>query len=403
MSMLHWIRQENLPNLIIFVHGLNGGNKTWNYDKEISFPSLLFEEESLSDSHDIVCFEYFTTFTNMLGKGKSFIQRVIKSIKKSQKNLPIFEIAELLRGELITNLIEYENVVIVAHSMGGLVVKSCFLQQMENDRLSNIKGYISLAVPHSGSVAASLGSHISKNIQIKDLSLLSGPIDTLTREWLHAPFKPECYYIYGTNDNVVDKKSALPVDATRDLTMAVNDSHTSICKPSNKKETVYKAVLQKILEFSTTGKKDLNLEPFVDKNQYDDDFFVIKLIIADVHNKIQGHAKEYFYNAELARKIFTSDNDRKTLSELYLRIKNIYQEEYEHYLVNDTPTDSLVSSVHAKIMTENNSYLSTTISDLDNIHKKGMLHQLANKLDLEVIWSDNTDIESLRSSGKDNV
>jgi hypothetical protein len=31
------------------------------------------------------------------------------------------------------------------------------------------------------------------------------------------------------------------------------------------------------------------------------------MIVADVHGDISKHAKEYYYNAELARNIFTSD------------------------------------------------------------------------------------------------
>ncbi|MGQ7187575.1 ABC-three component system protein [Escherichia sp. HC-CC] len=52
------------------------------------------------------------------------------------------------------------------------------------------------------------------------------------------------------------------------------------------------------------------------------------MIVADIHQDIAMHAKEYYYNAELARNIFTSDYDRKLLGHLYSKIREIYRNKH---------------------------------------------------------------------------
>ena len=190
MSMLQWVREEKSPNLILFVHGLQGGVETWKYDDETSFPSLLANDKEISETHDIACFDYFTYISTTYGAAKSWYSKIFKTSKKTKKNLPIQEIAELLNTEIKINLNEYSNIVIVAHSMGGLVTKSCILKQIDEEQFTTVKGIISLAVPHSGAKIANIGGLVSKNIQVKELGVLSDTIDELSRGWLHTPNKP---------------------------------------------------------------------------------------------------------------------------------------------------------------------------------------------------------------------
>lgn len=124
--MIVWEKKENKPNAILFVHGLKGGQETWSYSENITFPKLLASEPQLADRFDIGCFNYFTTFTNTYGVSKSLFSRLFGSMKKVRKNLPITEIAELLRTEFYVNLNECERVIIIAHSMGGACLKSMY-------------------------------------------------------------------------------------------------------------------------------------------------------------------------------------------------------------------------------------------------------------------------------------
>lgn len=400
MSMISWVVKEKNPSAVIFVHGLKGGLETWSYDEQVSFPKLLASDPLLAGRYDIGCFDYFTTFTNTYGVTKSIYERIFGSRKSLRKNLPITEIAQLLRTEFDVNLCDYEKVFIIAHSMGGLVSKACILGHLEETQSTAVKGFISLAVPHTGAKIANIGSFLSSNVQLADLNVLSDAVYDLSREWVSATAPPPTKYIYGAHDKYVDKKSALAIESLKKDSFAFDEDHNSICKPKSHDETIYKAVVKYIIEFETLYKPPLIVKEFQDNNQYDDHFFVLKMVIADVHDGIAGHAKGYFFNAEEARKVFTSDHDKQLLSVLYGKVKEVYQQEFEYHIANKTTPDQFVQSVHAKIMTEESAYLKTVLAELDGVHKKGMIHQLANKGDASIVWSANTKLDEILARGE---
>ncbi|UEM40638.1 ABC-three component system protein [Pectobacterium aquaticum] len=395
MSMLEWKRKNGTDSLVLFIHGLKGGSDTWSFNKSISFPILLCGDIEL-ENYDIACFEYFTNFTNLFGNKTGMLRRLFNNTKKREINLPVSEISQLLVTEMDLHLGQYNNIIIIAHSMGGLIAKSCILKLINYERSRNIKGFISLAVPHFGSTIANImSSLVTKNIQISDLSVFSNETDALNRDWLNANNLPKAKFVYGTNDNIVKKQSALPLHIQEKDYIAVNEDHQSICKPESIENNVYAVVKKFIIEISNEESDRLTQAEFIDENQYDNEFFVLKLMLADVHNDFTNHAKEYYYNAELARNLFTSDYDRNLLGKIYRQIKSLYQTQYQLALSNRLSSDQLVASIHSKIDQEDKKELSTVLSNLDSLHKKGMLHQLANKLNRDVIWSADTTVESL--------
>ena len=395
MSMIDWVTCENKKKLILFVHGLKGGGDTWRYDENTYFPEMLSKEIGIEDEFDIACFNYFTTFTNTYGVSKSIFRNFFSSVKAIKKNLPITELAELLGAEFEVHLNEYEKIIIIAHSLGGLISKACILKQLRETEVSPVTGFISLAVPHSGANIANIGSLISSNVQLKDLSVMSTFVDQFNREWIDSATKPPTKYIYAAHDPFVDKKSALAIGSQKTDSIAVDEDHFTICKPKDNKQTVYKAVVNYIKQFDDLKKEKLEIKELVDENQYDDHMFVLKIILADVHQVISKHAKSYFFNAEEARKIFSSENDRKILAQLYSKIENVYSQEYEYHIAHKTTPDIFIQSVHKRIFDERNEYLKCALSQLEDQHKKGMLHQMADKNDLSIVWSTDTTLEAL--------
>jgi len=396
MSMVEWVRREKNQNLVVFVHGLTGGMGTWTFDENVSFPTLMATDSRL-DGFDIACFNYFTTFTNMYGVSKSFVARFFSSLKSFKKNLPIDELGDLLKTEFSVNFSKYKKVIIIAHSMGGLISKHCILQQIEHDGRTPVAGFISLAVPHQGAEAASWAVLISSNAHIGDLKVLGETIDRLNRSWSQCAIKPEVMYVYGAHDFIVKKNSAISTDTSKAAGVAVDEDHIGICKPKNIEQTVYVATVNFIEELSTKFANHLGKIEFVDNRQYDDQFFVLKLILAEVSEVLTGSAKEYFFNAEEAKKRFSSDHDRELLQKLYEDINTLYKLEYEHHIANATTTTQLVQRVHQKIFDVQDGYLKTTISQLRDRHKMGMIHQLANKEDTKVVWSEATTIDTLKA------
>ena len=401
--MIEFVSQKNKKNLILFVHGFCGGDLTWKNGEARSFPELLSDDFEVSENYDIAHFSYFTKLLNIFakaGKVSNFVKRMFgTSHGKLAKNISIEEIGNLLRTEIRFKLQAYDNIIVVAHSMGGLVTKSAITKDIEEKTPSKIKLFISLAVPHQGAEAATFGKLISDNLQIEGLSPLNDFIHKINDEWLKTSLRPTTKYFYGVHDSVVKKTSAVPIDKEKSDPIPVDEDHTSITKPEDSSSTTVIAVKQIMLDFEKNdpGISKLELKQLKDEADFDDELFVIKLISADIHNTTIREAKEAFLNAEYIRKIFSSASDQKRLVELYTKIRKVYQNSYTKYIHDGIPNSGLLlADVHETIIKEDKSFLDTFILFINAIHKQGMLHQLANSKDENIWWTKDGSIDSLR-------
>lgn len=401
--MIEFVSQQNKKNLILFVHGFCGGEATWRNGEARSFPELFSDDLQISENYDIAHFSYFTKLLNLFakaGKVSTLVKRMFRtSHVKLANNISIEEIGNLLRTEIRFKLQKYDNIIVVAHSMGGLVTKSAITKDVEEKTPSKIKLFISLAVPHQGADAATFGKLISDNLQIEGLSPLNDFIHKINDEWLKTSLRPATKYFYGVHDSVVKKTSAVPIDKEKSDAISVDEDHTSITKPANPVCTIVVAVKQIILDFEKNdpGLSTLELKQLEDETDFDDELFVLKLISADIHSTTIREAKEAFLNAEYIRKIFSSTSDQKRLSELYAKIRKIYQSSYTKYIHDGIPNSGLLlADVHENIIKEDKNFLDTFILFINAIHKQGMLHQLANSKDENIWWVKDGSIDSLR-------
>ncbi|MEP4545490.1 MAG: ABC-three component system protein [Saccharospirillum sp.] len=401
--MIEFISQQNKKNLILFVHGFCGGEATWRNGEARSFPELFSDDLEISENYDIAHFSYFTKLLNLFakaGKVSTLVKRIFRtSHGKLANNISIEEIGNLLRTETRFKLQTYDNIIVVAHSMGGLVTKSAITKDIEEKTPSKIKLFISLAVPHQGAEAATFGKLISDNLQIEGLSPLNDFIHKINDEWLKTSLRPATKYFYGVHDLVVKKTSAVPIDNEKSDAISVDEDHTSITKPEDPASTIVMAVKQLILDFEKNdpGISALELKQLEDETDFDNELFVLKLISADIHNTTIREAKEAFLNAEYIRKIFSSASDQKRLAELYKKIRKVYQNSYTKYIHDGIPNSGLLlADVHEKIIKEDKNFLDTFILFINAIHKQGMLHQLANSKDENIWWVKDGSIDSLR-------
>ena len=402
--MIEFIAQNNKKNLILFVHGFCGGESTWRNGEEKSFPELFSEDSEISENYDVAQFSYFTKLLNLFakaGKVSTLVKRMFgTSHGKLTKNISIEEIGNLLRTEIRFRLQAYDNIVVIAHSMGGLVTKSAITKDIEDKIPSKIKLFVSLAVPHQGAEAATLGKLISDNLQIEGLSPLNQFIHKISDYWLKTSLRPTTKYFYGVHDSVVLKTSAAPIDKEKSDIISVDEDHTSITKPESAASTTYISVRQIILDFEKNdpGISNIELQQLEDETDFDDELFVLKLLTADIHKTSIREAKEVFLNAEYIRKIFSSASDQKRLAELYSKIRKVYQTSYSKYVHDGIPNSGLLLvDVHETILNEDKKFLDTFIPFINAIHKQGMLHQLANSTDEDIWWIKDGSIDSLRT------
>ena len=125
--MISFIQKNDNKNLILFIHGLTGSNETWkNEVTKNTFPELLLKDDVIKNNFDIAYFEYYSSFLNIKEK-LSIFKSLISNDKSTPKNISVSEISDLLNTRINYELENYQSIVIIAHSMGGLIAKKLYL------------------------------------------------------------------------------------------------------------------------------------------------------------------------------------------------------------------------------------------------------------------------------------
>lgn len=225
--------------LVLFVHGLGGsryGRKsTWG-----RFPAFVFED---MPSADVGLYEYRTLFGRL---------RFWKSIALRQE-AEIF--ADLIRDELRG----YASIVLVGHSMGGLLCKAAIARLHDNNEreaLSRVGGLMLMATPQLGSIrvpkwlawlshdfrvlkphndfVASVNEKFENNV-CSDERAIGVENQVVISTWA----------VRGASDFWVDQLSAgLGLVSSR--RKRARGSHKEIVKPSDKTNDVYQWVKSKL-------------------------------------------------------------------------------------------------------------------------------------------------------------
>ena len=404
--MLDFKSKNNKDCLVVFVHGFLGGKETWHNSNKQSFSELLLTSQDIAANFDFAEFNYFTKLihSKKLSAISKFLQNLIYKVNSPATfNISIDELASILSSELRIKAKQYKKIVLVAHSMGGLVSKSCILSAIRDGVGPIIDGFISLAVPHSGVELATLGHLVSKNVQISDLKPLGKTLKYLNHHWTQQKNLPFALYLYGAYDQVVPETSAVPTGETSKPICCECD-HFTISKPETIDDTVYLAVLHALQDIANDFHLHnvLTIKELEDPDdKFNEELFVVKLIVADIHANVVNHAKELFFNAEYAKKLYSSNSEFDKLKELYIKIKNVYQVEFTK-LLGGTIKNShdLVASVYEKIQIHHADILSCTLPYLECMHKQGMLHQLANDLEKDIWWASEHSIKTIEEFKK---
>jgi len=404
--MITFTKQTGKKNLILFVHGFTGSLDTWKHPDHPSFPDLLASDTIISAEYDIACFEYHTVLSAILNHAKNTFKAVVAVVLRRSKGplkqlIGVDEIAALLRTQLRNTLRDYKNVCIVAHSMGGLVTKAFLVRDLEENLQSKVGLFISLAVPHQGATLATYGQLFSPNIQIQNLAPLNQIITEINDAWLKAPIRPNTRYFYGAHDIIVPKTSAIPPDKEHIDITALNEDHLSIAKPQGASSDTYIAIRNAINDYKASIPKSLEHQYLKDNSQYNNELFVLKLIIADIQQASVTDAKELFLNAEYMRKVLSSDLDKAKIEHLYERVRTLYKDSYTRFLHDGFANSGLLLvDVHEKIVAQDKELLHCLATEVNVVHKKGILHQLANASSGDIWWTRETGLEYLEEQMK---
>ncbi|KAK0705839.1 hypothetical protein B0T21DRAFT_353139 [Apiosordaria backusii] len=256
---------------ILFIHGLGGTSlRTWCWDRDLDFfwPQLWLARDL--PTARVLTYGYNTNFSS----------------KKEQASSTIGDFAtdllfRMKYGENTPERMGQVPIVVVAHSMGGLVFKKAFSQGYLNPEykeiVAMIKAVLFMATPHRGTdladtlnklLSSSLFGHSPKEY-ITQLSRRSPTIDELNETFRHHASKLSIFSFYETLTTPVGPSSVLILDKATSITGYPNETptplianHHTVCKFASPEDPNYVAVIGAIR--SVAGSPSLPLTSYSD-------------------------------------------------------------------------------------------------------------------------------------------
>lgn len=228
-----WIR-HNGPSqskgVIVFVHGVLGNSKsTWSSSKAF-WPELITRDHAF-DGQDVYVYGYPSPLRG--------------------RTLSTDDVADNLR--LVLNddgVLGYKTIIIVSHSMGGLVTRAFLLKYRYV--VPKIKLLYFFGTPTTGSPYAKLAAVISKNRQFEQMY----PMETdsyvapLQSAWLAAKMELKSYCGFETQtlygQIIVERQSATNLCTER--LDPIDENHIDMVKPLNVTSTAYRALKGALLD-----------------------------------------------------------------------------------------------------------------------------------------------------------
>lgn len=248
-AQFNYITKGSSPNLIIFVHGFMG-SPTTTFDAKLAkgWPQLISKDDEKAR---------FGPPLSSYGVG------VVEYPTGVFERLRLEDIAERVRTDLSDAGVfhDYRNIHIIAHSMGGLVVKRMFnivFARNQREREA-IKSIFLISVPSQGADAADVLKRIPFfGPQFKDLGRIEANnyLNALENDW-QRNFRerttsfPRVYCAYerkplaGFYTPVPQAFAATSCDNTP---RAENEDHFTIVTPKSRRASIYRWVRGRIIE-----------------------------------------------------------------------------------------------------------------------------------------------------------
>ncbi|KAJ3573825.1 hypothetical protein NPX13_g4564 [Xylaria arbuscula] len=239
---------------ILFIHGLGGTSlRTWCHGRDLNnlWPRLWLPYEEGFSTARILTYGYNAHFSS----------------KKEQASLAIGDFA----NDLLFRMKYSENgserlgqvpIIVVAHSMGGLVFKKAFIHGLLNDEfkdiISMIKSVLFLATPHRGTdlaetlhkiLMSSIFGHSPKDY-VAELARRSPTIDELNESFRHHASKLHIFSFYETFTTTIGPMSTLLLDKNtavlgypRETAQPLSANHHDVCKFQDRGDANYLSIL----------------------------------------------------------------------------------------------------------------------------------------------------------------
>jgi HAD superfamily phosphoserine phosphatase-like hydrolase len=217
--------------LILFVHGLGGdGPGTWG-----DFPRHIAADARLAE-YDVGFFEYPTA---------------VLKFKPWKRYPPIQTLGDALRTVIDNRYSTHRPIVVVAHSLGGLVARQYLIDGMMDDAHMSVSKLLLYGVPNTGAGLAKVATHISwHHSQLRQLCKDSDLIDLLNRAWqrLKVADRVDVRYVLGSDDRVVDEAAARGFPGNPKVDVILGRGHRSLVKPTSSDDLTFQILQNFVVE-----------------------------------------------------------------------------------------------------------------------------------------------------------
>lgn len=220
---------------IVFVHGLGGKPATtWG-----RFSDLIKADPELKDC-EIVSFGYPTS---------------LFSWPFSKKYPKIQTLSDALRTLLDVQYGDRKNLILVCHSLGGLIGRHYLVDVIKHKAELRVRGLLLYAVPNDGASLAGVGSYITwRHKQLRQLCKDSDLIRALDSDWETSEMakRVNVRYIIGALDRVVSERSARSSWGNPNVDVVADRGHIEVVKPQSADDLPYLIFRKFVLSLTTT-------------------------------------------------------------------------------------------------------------------------------------------------------
>lgn len=212
-----------MKSMIIFIHGLGGEPaETWG-----NFPALIGADDSLRE-FEVGLFGFPTSLFSLPIIGR--------------KHLKIQTLADALRTFIENRYPDRDNLILVCHSLGGLIARRFLVDQVKRKVPLRVKALLLYGVPHNGNALAEVATLIAwQHNQLRQLCRESDLVRDLDADWTTFALggKVNVRYVVGGLDRVVSEQSARSSWGQTSVDVVADRGHRDLVKPRDAQDLPY--------------------------------------------------------------------------------------------------------------------------------------------------------------------
>ncbi len=243
-------KEEEKKILVVFVHGLGGSNKTWD-----SFVDQLRAIKELLPYVDVAIYCYPTSYYWVIFRRFPDLSLV----------------AEGLKTFIQVQCKDYQKIVLVGHSMGGVISRKYLIDEiMHEKRDLRVKSLLLYASPINGAQLANIVSSLGElTPQISQLKNRGNEfIKELERCWesFGLENKLDVQYIVAGRDRIVDQHSARSKWGGVSVHVDIDKSHRGIIKARRADDLSLNILVNEVKKILSDSEKDDDIERGIDED-----------------------------------------------------------------------------------------------------------------------------------------